>query len=196
MTALSVTATLLATAGIAAAATSIGTNVLTAGTLGAGATTVTALTATGNIALGDAVTDTITISSPITSDPTFATGQTVYYLRSTDTATSGNHDNAQIRGQASATSASTADVRGLYAQGVTMDGKYGGATTSIYANSIAKATSTTTTLRGILIDTETEGTPTALTNMYGLYIRNKSTIAIGGDTIGNEWQSASVRWQQ
>jgi hypothetical protein len=175
-----------------------GTATLTGGAL-SGVTTIDAsgaVTLNSTVALGDATTDVTTINGSITSDQTLAAGASQFYLRSTLTGTSGDHNNVRVRGQSAAVGASTSDVRGLYAQGVTNEGLYGGAVTSIYANSIAKGTSTTTTLRGILIDTETEGTPTALTNMYGLYIRNKSTIAVATDNysmvIDNEKMGTGI----
>ncbi len=123
----------------------------------------------------------ITESPTYTSNAIYTTATTPFLFRTSLSATSGTHNNFRIRGQSTATGASTSDLRGLYAQAISNDGLNGGTITAIYANPIAKGTSTTVTLRGILIDTETEGTPTALTNMYGMYIRNKSTISVSGD---------------
>jgi len=145
---------------------------------------------------GSSDTDTLTLYSLITSDQTYATATTPIYLRTSLTATSGTHNNVRIRGQNQAVGASTSDLRGLYAQATTTASKYGGSSTAIYANAIAKNASTTTNLRGILIDTESEGTPTAIANMYGLYIRNKSTVAITTDNysmvIDNEKMGSGI----
>lgn len=177
-------------------------NLVTTGTFNVGASTLSSVTVTGatalsgTIALGDSTDDVTTLNGTITSNQTYAAGTTPFYFRTSLSGTSGTHNNARFRAQSTASGASTSDIRGLYAQGVTNEGLNGGTVTSIYANSIAKGTSTTTTLRGILIDTETEGTPTALTNMYGMYIRNKSTIAIGGDNysivIDNEKMGSGI----
>lgn len=123
------------------------------------------------------------LQATITTDVAFTSATTPYYFRTSLSAISGTHNNLRARGQSTAASASTSDVRGLYAQGVTNASLFGGTVSSIYANSIAKNATTTVTLRGILIDTETENTPTAITNMIGLHIRNKSTIAITTDNI-------------
>ena len=150
----------------------------------------------GTVGLGDAVTDVTTLNGTITSDQTYAAGTTPFYFRTSLTATSGDHNNGRFRAQSTAVGSSTSDIRGLYSQGVTNEALFGGAVTAIYANSIAKGTSTTTTLRGILIDTESEGTPTAIGNMYGLYIRNKSTVAITSDNysmvIDNEKMGTGI----
>lgn len=150
----------------------------------------------GTVALGDSTDDVITYNGKITSNQTYTAGTTPFYFRTTLSATSGSHNNARFRGQSGASSASTSDIRGLYAQGVTNEALYGGTVTAIYANTIAKTTSTTTTLRGILIDTETEGTPDTVANMYGMYIRNKSTVTIGGDNysmvIDNEKMGTGI----
>ncbi len=104
-------------------------------------------------------------------------------ITGTTTVTSGTFNNLRARGESAAIGASTSDIRGVYAQGISNDSLFGGAVTSLYANSIAKTGSTTKTLRGILIDTETEGTPVDLDNLIGLHIRNKSTIAVDDDNI-------------
>ncbi len=155
-----------------------------------------AVTLNGTVAVGDATTDITTLNGSITSNQTLAAAATPFYFRTSLTATSGDHNNMRVRGQNQATSASTSDLRGLYAQATTSAGKYGGSTTAIYANAIAKGTSTTTNLRGILIDVESEGTPTLISNMYGLYIRNKSTVAVASDNysmvIDNEKMGGGI----
>ncbi len=150
----------------------------------------------GTTTMGTGTGDVLTLNGPLTSNQSYSAAQTVFYLRSSLTATSGTHNNLRARAQNQATSASTSDIRGVYAQATTSAGLFGGSSTAIYANAIAKGTSTTTNLRGILIDTESEGTPTLITNMWGLYIRNKSTVAITTDnysiTIDNEKMGSGI----
>ena len=150
----------------------------------------------GDVTLGNGITDTITLSGKITSNQTYTSGTTPFYFRTSLSATSGTHNNARFRAQSTAASASTSDLRGVYAQAIANDALDAGWITAIYANPIAKGTSTTVGMRGILIDTESEGTPTSIGNMYGIYIRNKSTVAVTTDnysiTIDNEKMGSGI----
>lgn len=150
----------------------------------------------GDVTLGNGTTDTITLSGKITSDQTYTAATTPFYFRTSLSATSGTHNNARFRAQSTAASASTSDIRGVYAQAIANEGLDAGWITAIYANPIAKGTSTTVGMRGILIDTESEGTPTSIGNQYGIYIRNKSTVAVTTDnysiTIDNEKMGSGI----
>ena len=150
----------------------------------------------GNLTLGNATSDVITLSGGITSNQTYTTATTPFYFRTSLSATSGTHNNARFRAQSTAATASTSDLRGVYAQAIANDALDAGWITAIYANPIAKGTSTTVGMRGILIDTESEGTPTSIGNMYGIYIRNKSTVAVTTDnysiTIDNEKMGSGI----
>ncbi len=137
----------------------------------------------GNMTFGNSTSDTATLNGKITSDQTYTSGTTPFYFRTSVSATSGTHNNARFRAQSTAASASTSDLRGVYAQAISNAGLFAGSVTSAYVNSIAKGTSTTRLLRGMLIDTETEATPDSVGNLIGLHIRNKSTIAINTDNI-------------
>ena len=72
-----------------------------------------------------------------------------------------------------AESASTSDMRSVFGQATTTASKYGGTGTGVFGNFIAKDQSTTVTGRGGFFEAETEATPTALENIYGVYIRTK-----------------------
>lgn len=161
------------------------------------------LTLIGDTTLGDAVTDTVTLNGQLTSDLTSTSGTDFHYIKNSLSATSGEHNFLRVRAQSTAASGSTSDIRGVYAQAISNDSLFAGTITAIYANPIAKDGSETLTIRGILIDTETEGTPTDLNNMYGLYIRNKSSITVDDDNYsividnekmgGGEVQDAGIQ---
>jgi hypothetical protein len=150
----------------------------------------------GNMTFGNGTSDTVTLGATITSNQTYTSATTPFYFRTSLSATSGTHNNLRARAQSTATGASTSDIRGVYAQAIANDALYAGWITGLYANPIAKGTSTVTGMRGILIDTESEGTPTSIGNMYGIYIRNKSTVAVTTDNysimIDNEKMGTGI----
>lgn len=161
-----------------------------------GTTTAEALTASGtvtlngtaalngNVALGNGISDVITVNGTITSDQTYSTAATIFYFRSALTGTSGTHNNLRARAMNQATGASTSDIRGVFGQATTTAAKYGGTGTGVFGNFIAKNTSTTVTGRGGFFEAETEATPTALTNLYGVYIRTKVHMDPATDYYG------------
>lgn len=130
-------------------------------------------TTDGGLTIGDAITDPTTFNGTITSNQIHTSGTTVFYFRTSLSGTSGEHNNLRARAQSTATSASTSDIKGVYGQGIANAGKYAGAITGVFANAIVKNTATATHVRGTFIEAETEGTPTAVTNLYGAYIRTK-----------------------
>ncbi len=137
-----------------------------------------------NTTLGNETSDVLQINGTILTNTTFTTANSAaYYFRNSLSATSGTHNVIRARAQSTAASGSTSDIRGVYAQAIANDGLFAGWVTGLYANPIAKGTSTSLGVRGILIDAETEGTPTAVGNLIGAHIRNKSTVAITTDNI-------------
>ena len=141
-----------------------------------------------NMTFGDASADTLTMngilalgagSTMAQTDNAFSTAQDVCYLRSSCTATTGSHSALRLRGESEATGAATSEVRGLHTQGVSVAALYAGTVNAIYAEAIAKDTTTVVTLRGAMIACDSEGTPTSITNMYGAHIRVKTSVAPG-----------------
>lgn len=106
------------------------------------------------------------------------------YVISSSAKTSGETTAIRARGQGKATEASTAEIRGVHAQGIAFAALYTGTVNAIYAEAIAKGTSTVTTIRGAMIACDSENTPTSITNMYGAHIRVKTSVAPGTDFIG------------
>jgi len=105
------------------------------------------------------------------------------YIISSSAKTSGDTTALRARGQAKAAGASTAEIRGVHAQGIAYAALYAGTVNALYAEAIAKDTSTVTTIRGAMVACDSEGTPTSITNMYGLHVRIKSSVAPGTDFI-------------
>jgi hypothetical protein len=99
-----------------------------------------------------------------------------------------------IRGRAEQhhASASGGEARGVYGQGVSAEALWGGTVTGVFGNAIAKTTSTVTTLRGGFFEAESEGTPTAITNIYGIHTRCKTTVAPGTDFILGLWETEKM----
>jgi hypothetical protein len=150
----------------------------------------------GTTTIGTGTGEGMTLNGTITSNQTYTSATTPFYFRTSLSATSGTHNNLRARAQSTAASSSTSDLRGVYAQAIANGSLFAGWITGIYANPIAKTGSTSLGMRGILIDTESEGTPTAIGNMYGIYIRNKSTVAVTTDnysiTIDNEKMGTGI----
>ncbi|KKK89482.1 hypothetical protein LCGC14_2732640, partial [marine sediment metagenome] len=131
-------------------------------------------------------TGIIEFLSTITTDQTYSTAATIYYFRSSLTATSGEHNNLRARAQSTAVGASTSDIRGVYGQGVTNASLFGGSITGVFANAIAKGASTTVNVRALFAEAETEETPSAptVTNLYAAYLRTKAHMQPSGDHYG------------
>ncbi len=106
------------------------------------------------------------------------------YVIASSAKTSGETTAVRARGQGKATGGSTAEIRGVHAQGIAFSALYAGTVNAIYAEAIAKGTSTVVTLRGAMIACDSEGTPTSITNMYGAHIRVKTSVAPGTTFIG------------
>jgi len=90
-----------------------------------------------------------------------------------------------IRGRAQQQHAASSggEARGVYGQGVAIAALYAGTVTGVFGNAIAKGTSTVTTIRAGFFEAESENTPTSITNIYGIHVRCKSTVAPGTDFI-------------
>ena len=105
------------------------------------------------------------------------------YIISSSAKTSGSTTAVRARGQGKAAGASTAEIRGVHAQGIAFAALYSGTVNALYAEAIAKGTSTVVTIRGLMVACDSEATPTSITNMYGAHIRVKTTVAPGTDYI-------------
>jgi len=68
------------------------------------------------------------------------------------------------------------DAIGVHAQGIVYGDLFGRTVNALYAEAIAKDGSTVTTLRGAMIACDAEGTPAAITTMYGAHIRCKTNV--------------------
>lgn len=106
------------------------------------------------------------------------------YIICTSAKTSGASSAIRARGQANAAGSSTAEIRGVHAQGIAVDALHAGTVNALYAEAIAKGTSTVVTLRGAMIVADSEGTPTAIGTMYGAHIRVKTSVAPGTAFVG------------
>jgi len=106
------------------------------------------------------------------------------YIITSSTKTTGQTSAVRARGQSKAIGASTAEIMGVHAQGIAFAAKYAGTINAIYAEAIAKGTSTVVTLRGAMICADSEDTPTSITNMIGAHIRVKSSVAPGTEFVG------------
>jgi len=136
-------------------------------------------------------TDDITVAGSLTigaghqitqTDNAYATATTVDYLRSSCIATSGEHMALRVRAEGEAVGASTAEIRGIYAQAVVNAGLYAGVIQN-FMETIAKGASTVTTTRGLRVGVENEvtgGAPT-MTNVYGLHVIAKLQTAPATD---------------
>jgi len=114
------------------------------------------------------------------------------YIISSSAKPSGEITAVRARGQAKAESGSTAEVRGVHAQGIAYDALYGGTVNAIYAEAIAKGTSTVVTIRGAMVSCDSENTPTSITNMMGAHIRIKSSVAPGTLFIGTRIETEKI----
>lgn len=117
------------------------------------------------------------------ADNTWAAATTTAYFRSSCSATSGEHIALRARCESEAAGASTGDFRGLYAQGISNEALYAGTVTGVFGNAIGKNTTTAITLRAGFFEAETEATPTAITNIYGIHTRTKSHVDPSSDYI-------------
>lgn len=106
------------------------------------------------------------------------------YVRATSATNSGETIALRARCMAAHASASGGEHRAIYAQGICNDNLWGGTITAYQGECIAKTGSTATSYRGFFIAVDSEGTPTSITNMYGGYIRMKTSVAPATDFIG------------
>jgi hypothetical protein len=147
----------------------------------------------GDLNFGDAVTDTLTVngifalaagSTIVQTDNPFAVAQTVNYLRSSVTATSGDHNTLRLRAEGEATSAG-GEVRALLAQSVVGEGKFANVVQS-FLETIIKGNSTVVTARGLLVglENETSGGAPTITDAFGIHIRPKLQTAPSGNYFG------------
>jgi len=115
-----------------------------------------------------------TVDEFIYVDVTYTTGTDCMYIKTSSVATSGTLQAGRFRSEGRAAGSSTMNVHAVHAQGIAYAAKYAGTVNAIYAEAIAKATSTVTTIRGAMIACDSEGTPTAIGTMLGAEIRCKS----------------------
>jgi len=101
------------------------------------------------------------------------------YVISSGAKTSGTTIAGRFRGQGKAAGGSTANIFGVQAQGIAFAALYSGTVNALYAEAIAKGTSTVVTLRGAMIACDSEGTPTAIGTMMGAHVRVKTSVAPG-----------------
>ena len=110
---------------------------------------------------------------------TFADIEVEASLRGSYTqARSANGEATAVRGRGEAASLAIgvlADAIGVHAQGIAYEALFAQTVNALYAEAIAKTTSTVTTLRGAMIACDAEGVPTAITTMYGAHIRVKTS---------------------
>ena len=111
------------------------------------------------------------------------------YIIASSAKTSSETTAGRFRAQGQAVGSSTAELRGIHAQGIASDGLFAGTVNGVYAESIAKATSTVTTIRGAMIACDSEGTPTAIGTMMGAHIRVKTSVAPATLFIGARIES-------
>jgi hypothetical protein len=125
-----------------------------------------------------------TVDEMIYVKAVYSSGTPLVYFINNCTATSGTVRALRSRAEGAAASASTAEVYGVHAQGVAVASLNAGTVNALYAEAIAKGTSTVTTLRGAFIAADSENTPTTITNMTGCHIRCKTSVAITTDFNG------------
>lgn len=113
-----------------------------------------------------------------------ATGNEAIYYKAGSDKLSGEITAIRGRGEGKAAEASTAEVRGVHAQGIAYADLFSGTINALYSEAIAKDGSTVVTLRGAMIAADSEGTPTSITNMYGAHIRVKTSVEPVTDFIG------------
>jgi len=101
------------------------------------------------------------------------------YVIASSAKTSGEISAGRFRGQGQAAGASTAEIRGVHAQGIAYAAKTSGTINAVYAEAIAKTTSTSTTIRALMAAADSEGTPTSIGTMIGVHSRIKSSVAPG-----------------
>lgn len=110
---------------------------------------------------------------------TYTAGKEVCYFIGNLTATSGTLETGRFRAEGAAASSATTNIHGVHAQGIAYASKYAGTVNAIYAEAIAKGTSTVVTIRGAMISCDSENTPTAIGTMLGAEIRAKTSMDPG-----------------
>ncbi len=81
----------------------------------------------------------------------------------------------RFRGEAAGATA-VASAYGVHAQGIAYGELFAATVNAIYAEAIAKDSTSVTTLRGAMIAADSEGTPTLITLMIGAHIRVKTSV--------------------
>lgn len=115
---------------------------------------------------------------------TYSAGKELLYFINYCTATSGTIRAARFRAEAAAAGSSTTECYGVHAQGIAFASLYAGTVNALYAEAIAKGTSTVVTLRGAMICADSENTPTSIGTMYGCHVRAKTSVAPGTEYAG------------
>jgi hypothetical protein len=117
-----------------------------------------------------------TVDRMIYVDVTHASGKEVMYIISTMTATTGDSSAIRARGESAGATKTSGETRGVHAQGIANSGLAGATVNAVYAEAIAKGTSSVTTIRGAMIACDSENTPTSIGTMIGAHIRCKSSV--------------------
>lgn len=120
-----------------------------------------------------------TVDRVVYIDITHTSGKEVMYITSTMTATSGSSTAIRARGESDGATKTSGETVGVHAQGIVNAGKVGATVNALYAEAIAKGTSTVTTIRGAMIACDSEATPTSIGTMLGAEIRCKSSVDPG-----------------
>ena len=79
----------------------------------------------------------------------------------------------RARGETAGVSGS---AMGVHAQGIATGDLVSATVNALYAEAIAKDIATVTTIRGAMIACDAEGTPSAITTMYGAHVRCKTNV--------------------
>lgn len=130
------------------------------------------------------------VNTPSTVDRMFyasvthSSAKELLYFIQNMTATSGEAQSARFRTELAAASASTAAGYGVHAQGIAYASKYAGTVNALYAEAIAKGTSTVTTIRGAMITCNSENTPTSIGTMYGCHVRAYTSVTPSTEYVG------------
>lgn len=121
-----------------------------------------------------------------------ATGKEAAYITAKCANNAGEVVAVRARAEQQHASANGGEARGVYGQGVAVAALFAGTVTGVFGNAIAKGTSDVTTIRAGFFEAESEGTPTSITNIYGIHTRCKTTVAPGTDFILGLWETQKM----
>lgn len=142
----------------------------------AGGEGVLTVTGTGVSRLIHVVNTPGTVDRMIYLDIAHTSSKEVMYIISTMNATSGNSTAIRARAESDGATKTSGETRGVHAQGIVNAGKVGSTVNALWAEAIAKGTSTVTTIRGAMISCDSEGVPTSIGTMLGAEIQAKTAV--------------------